>query len=148
MRIRKRVGITVFFLAVTAATVVVLSSSDSTDSNALAVGSTGVSSSSTAAMRAYLDPETGQLTTGLDPSDAAIELNPDLQNALSQESEGLVAQKHADGSVSIDLQGRFQSASATRIGKDGKVVICTDNVADAQKVLGEQTSNPGTPEVK
>ena len=96
----------------------------------------------------YLDPETGQLTTGTEPAEAVLELNPALENALSQSSEGLVPEYHADGSVSLDLQGRFQSASIARIGKDGKVVVCTDNVADAEHAFTERTSNPGTPEVK
>jgi len=148
MRMRKRVGVTVLFLAVAAASVAVMSPGDTTDSKALAVGSTLASPSGTAAMRVYIDPATGKLTTGMEPTDAVLELNPELENALSQDSEGLVSVTHTDGSVSIDLQGRFQCATVARIGKDGKVIICTDNVAGAEQSLTEQTSNPGTPEVK
>jgi hypothetical protein len=148
MRLRKRVGLTILFLAMSAATVVVLSPGETTDSQALAVGSTAPEPAGTAAMRAYIDPETGELTTGIEPTESVLSLNPDLQNALSQDSEGLVPEYHADGSVSLDLQGRFQSASIARIGKDGKVIICTDNVAGAEQGLTETTSNPGTPEVK
>ncbi len=147
MRMRKRVGVTVLLLGVIAATVVVLSPGETKDSNALAVGSTDVSPVGTSAMRAYIDPETGQLTTGIEPVESVIELNPELENALRQDSEGLVPEYRANGTVALNLQGRFQSASVVRIGEDGKVIICSDNVADTQQAFTE-TSNPGTPEVK
>ena len=148
MRLRKRVGVTVLFLAVTAATVVVLSPGETKDSNALAVGSAETSAVGTDAMRVFLNPETGEVTSGLEPTDAVLELSPELENALSQSSEGLAAVHNADGSITLDLQGRFQSATVARVGKDGKVIVCTDDVTHAEQSLSEPTSGTVTREVK
>lgn len=55
------------------------------------------------------------------------ELAPELQDALARlvntSSEGLQEQIRPDGTVIVDLQGRFQSASVVVIGADGKPVV-------------------------
>src|SRR5262245_29315071 len=50
-----------------------------------------------AGMMAYLDPETGELTTGPAPS-SELELDPDLKNALRRDDAGLEVVTRADGS--------------------------------------------------
>jgi hypothetical protein len=103
-----------------------------------------------AALRAYLDPETGRL--GTRPAQASpLSLDPGTREALRRDSEGLVEVHHPDGSISMHLQGRFQSATVVRIGDDGKVMICSENVEDVNRALAESTIDEATgrtPEVK
>jgi hypothetical protein len=112
----------------------------------IAAKSDGDLAPGTAGMKAYLDPETGELTMGVPPA-AEFELDADTRNALRRDTDGLEVVKHADGSESIDLQGRFESISVVHIDENGKAIICTDNVQTAQKSLGGKTSST-TPEVK
>lgn len=98
-------------------------------------------------MRAYLDPETGKLTVGAMPS-GEIELDAELQNALRYDDEGLQSVKHADGSVSINLQGRYQSVSVVKLDENGKFTFCTDNSGEVESAVNNEVSNPATPEVK
>lgn len=101
----------------------------------------------TASLRAYLDPETGELAMGMVPAEETA-LDPDTQNALRRDSEGLVQVRHADGSVSMDLQGRFQSVSIVRLNADGTVTVCADNAEGVQRALDSKTSVSAVPEVK
>ena len=133
-------------LVLSAATLVFLSPSSSTDTQGVAVGS-GTESPGTAGMRAYLDPETGELTTGPLPA-GVVEIDAETENALRHDNEGLELKRHPDGSVSMDLQGRFQSASVARIDENGVVTICSDNVENVERSLNENVSHPATPEVK
>ena len=60
-------------------------------------------------------------------------LSPEVQEALADmintSSEGLVEQRLEDGTVIVDLQGRFQSAVVAHIGADGKLhTSCVSNV--------------------
>jgi hypothetical protein len=126
-------------LSAVAVAILAPSHTATTQSNGLASG--------TAGMMAYVDPETGELTTGIAPA-SAVQLDPDTQNALRRDTEGLEVVRHADGSESIDLQGRFQSVSVVRIDENGKAIVCTDNAASVERVLTEKTSTPATPEVK
>lgn len=99
-----------------------------------------------AGMRAYVDPETGTIATA-PAAGAPAALDPATREALSRDAEGLVEVHHADGSVSIHLQGRFQSATVAHIGEDGRVTICTDDAHHAQDVL-DGTVGGQTAEVK
>jgi hypothetical protein len=100
-----------------------------------------------AAMRAYVNPETGELEVGVAPV-AELALDPDTQNALRRDSEGLVEVRHPDGSVSIHLQGRFQSVSVARINDDGTVVVCTDDAEGVSRALQGNATSSATPEVE
>ena len=68
------------------------------------------------------------------PTREQILSDPFLRNALSRSTEGLERVRRPDGAVKLDLQGRFQSISAARIGADGEVEIgCAethDSLAD------------------
>ena len=60
-----------------------------------------------------------------------------LAPMLDNSTDGLVEVKHTDGSVSMDLQGRFQNVSVARVNKDGTVEqSCVDNPAAAAKFFG------------
>jgi hypothetical protein len=142
------VGVSILLAAAVVAGFVVLSSTGTTNTPTpaeRAVAAGGEPAPGTAAMRAYLNPETGRIETGPVPlSDAA--LDPETENALRRDSEGLVEVRHADGSVSIDLQGRFQNVSILRIDENGKTVVCTEHAECAGHVL--QGGATGAPEVK
>ena len=64
-------------------------------------------------------------TTDADALDGG-EMPRELRDALSQmvntSSEGLQEQVLDDGTVVVDLQGRFQSAMVVSVGSDGKLV--------------------------
>ena len=94
-----------------------------------------------AAIRAYIDPETGVLTQSHVPEEQGADTGVD--NALSRSTEGLVEVTHPDGHVSVHLQGRFQSASLARIGADGTVTTCVDHVHGAEAIL--ESHQPVTP---
>jgi len=55
------------------------------------------------------------------PTNEQIMSNPILRNALSRSSEELVFRRAPDGTVSVDLQGRFQNVSVARIDADGEI---------------------------
>jgi hypothetical protein len=96
-----------------------------------------------AAMRAYVNPETGALEVGVAPVNSPA-LDPDTENALRRDASGLVERRRADGSVSMNLQGRFQSVSVLKMGEEGDVVVCTENADEVDRTLQGET----TPEVK
>lgn len=97
----------------------------------------------TAALRATIDPETGALEVGTAPV-SARELDAAAQNALRRDTEGLIEERHPDGSVSVNLQGRFQSVSVVHRDENGTVTVCTDHESHAERVLEGRAA----PEVK
>jgi len=69
--------------------------------------------------------------------DEAKKLAEGLNPMLNKSSEGLVEQHNADGSVEMDLQGRFQSVTVARVNKDGSVTqSCVDNPRAAGAFFG------------
>lgn len=144
---RTRVGVSILLMILCAAAVLALSPGDSTESGAVAVAPAGPSAPGTAGMRAYLDPETGKVAQGVVPN-TAIALDPQTQNALRHDDQGLEIVRHANGAISVNVQDRYQEASIIHIDKNGKSFICTNNSAEMERVLNEKTSVPTTPEVK
>jgi hypothetical protein len=60
-----------------------------------------------------------------------------LKNLVNQSTEGLKEVRHADGSISVDLQDRFQNVALARKADDGTVTqSCVDNPASAAAFLG------------
>jgi hypothetical protein len=73
-----------------------------------------------------VDPQTGQIKQ-LTPQEAQ-ELAEGLKKMLNRSTEGLVEVHESDGSVSMDLQGRFQNVTVARTNEDGSVATsCVDN---------------------
>ncbi len=67
----------------------------------------------------------------------AEKLAAGLKPMLNQSTEGLVEVQHPDGSVSVDLEGRFQNVTVARINKDGSVSqSCVDNPRAAGAFFG------------
>lgn len=58
----------------------------------------------------------------------AQKLAAELKTLISRSTDGLKSVKHADGSVSIDLQGRFRSVAVAKRDENGNwVQSCIDN---------------------
>lgn len=82
-----------------------------------------------------VDSQTGQIQE-LTPEEAQ-KLAAGLKPMLNKSSEGLVEVQHPDGSVSMDLEGRFQNVAVARINKDGTVSqSCVDNPRAAGAFFG------------
>jgi hypothetical protein len=82
-----------------------------------------------------VDSQTGQIKP-LTPQEAQ-QLAQGLKGMLNQSTEGLVQVKHGDGSVSMDLEGRFQNVTVARINQDGSVSqSCVDNPQSAASFFG------------
>lgn len=55
-----------------------------------------------------------------------------LKQLINQSTDGLVEVKHEDGSISMDLQGRFQDVMLAKTDADGNVSMsCADNLQTA-----------------
>lgn len=94
-----------------------------------------------AGMVVAVDPETGVL--GMPTSEQLQALGLDQSAAYDDSDAGLVEVHHPDGTVSIDLQGRFQEYSVIRITPDGKkIMACVPTRAQAARVLAIPPSTP------
>lgn len=55
-----------------------------------------------------------------------------LKQLINQSTDGLVEVKHEDGSISMDLQGRFQDVMLAKSDADGNVSMsCVENLQSA-----------------
>jgi hypothetical protein len=82
-----------------------------------------------------VDGQTGQIQP-LTPEEAQ-KLAVGLGQMVNQSTEGLEQVQHEDGSVSMDLKGRFQNVSVARVNKDGSVTeACVDNPQAAGAFFG------------
>jgi hypothetical protein len=144
------VGVALIIAVFAAASYAVFSSTDDSEPGAVVATSTADNTSDAApgnaALRAYLDPETGEIAVGVAPAGEA-ELDAETQNALRRDDAGLVQVHHADGSVSMDLQGRYQNVSIAHKNPDGTVTVCTDNAEGVKQAL-DGNAMSYTPEVK
>jgi TolA-binding protein len=82
-----------------------------------------------------VDSQTGQIKE-LTPEEKQ-KLAAGLKQMVNQSTEGLVQVQHADGSVSMDLEGRFQNVTVARVNQDGSVSqSCVDNPQAAGAFFG------------
>jgi hypothetical protein len=82
-----------------------------------------------------VDSQTGQIKP-LTPEEAR-KLAEGLKGMLNKSTEGLVEKHNHDGSVSVDLEGRFQNVTVARVNKDGTVSqSCVDNPRAAAAFFG------------
>ncbi len=95
----------------------------------------------TAGMIVALDPESGAF--GLPAARQADVLLRAEENMLSRSTEGLQAQYLPDGTVMLDLQGRFQEFSMARLGADGRIVFdCLSDVNAVRTTLRAPLPRP------
>ena len=83
----------------------------------------------------HIDTQSGEIQP-LTPEEAQ-KLANGLAPMLDKATDGLVEIHHKDGSVSMDLEGRFQSVAVARINRDGTLEqSCVDNPGAAAKFFG------------
>jgi hypothetical protein len=95
-----------------------------------------------------VDGQTGQIKPLT--QEEAQKLAAGLGQLVNQSTEGLEQVHHEDGSVSMDLKGRFQNVAVARINQDGTVSeSCVDNPQAAgaffgidPKLIEEQAHKP------
>ena len=68
----------------------------------------------------YIDFNTGKLVSGVSPrfNRGRMALSPQTQQHLSTSGVGLVEQVQSDGSVLVNLQGRFMHFSGVNLNRD------------------------------
>jgi len=94
-----------------------------------------------------VDPQTGQIQP-LTPQEAQALAN-DLKSKLSKSTEGLQPVQHADGSVSMRLQDRFQNVVLARVTSEGTVEeSCVDQPEQATQFFGKDPALVGTETTK
>ncbi len=77
-----------------------------------------------------IDRQTGQMRPLTAAEAQTLALG--IKELLNQSTDGLVQVRRADGSVSIDLQGRFQNVTLARKESDGSIVqACVDSPENA-----------------
>jgi len=84
-----------------------------------------------AGLVAFIDPATGGLTTNPTEEQRAA-MRTALAALVNDSGEGLVEVRLPDGSVVMDLQGRFQEAVVVQVTPDGtRHMQCIGSVPDA-----------------
>lgn len=82
-----------------------------------------------------VDPQTGRMQE-LTPEETQ-KMAAGLKQMVNQSTDGLVQVQHPDGSVSMDLEGRFQNVTVARVNKDGSVSqSCVNNPEAAGAFFG------------
>lgn len=82
-----------------------------------------------------VDPQTGQIKP-MSP-EAAQKLAEGLKTMLNKSTEGLGRHRNADGSVSMDLEGRFQNVVVAKVNADGTLEqACVDEPLAAAQFFG------------
>lgn len=77
---------------------------------------------------------------------AAVAPEIDLDAMTSRSSEGLTQVLHADGTISVDLEGRFMNVVVATPGADGRATVsCVDHVERASPSAAPATSRPTAP---
>ncbi len=73
-----------------------------------------------------IDPQTGQVRPLT--QEEAQKLAAGIKELVNQSTDGLQSVRHADGTVELDLQGRFQNIAVARRNDDGPIAeSCVDN---------------------
>jgi hypothetical protein len=86
--------------------------------------------SNAAGQNVVVDRQTGQARPLT--SEEASRLAAGLKQLINQSTDGLVQIHHANGSVSMDLQGRFQDVMLAKREADGSIsTACVNNVDSA-----------------
>jgi hypothetical protein len=94
-----------------------------------------------------VDPQTGKIKP-LTPEEAK-QLADGLKTMLNKSTDGLEQVQNADGSVSMDLKGRFQNVAVARVNDDGSVEqSCIDEPQQAARFFGIDPKLLGVEPVK
>jgi hypothetical protein len=142
MRTQRRVGVTVLLLLMSVATVIAMSPTHTFES---AVQSTFASNPNTSAMRIYIDNDGNPTSTPT--ADAILTLDPEMENTLRHDSDGLNQVTRPDGTVFLDTAGRYGDVMVLRVGANGKQTVCVNGEKELINTMTDQTTPTG-PEVK
>lgn len=91
-------------------------------------------------MRVHVDPKTGKLVRGAVAA-RARELSPRERNMVSRSADGLTARTLPNGTVALNLSGRFRNLIRVELGEDeaGLKTVCLINDPSTD------SGNPGSP---
>lgn len=82
-----------------------------------------------------VDSQTGQVKP-LSPEEAQ-QLAEGLKQVINRSTDGLEQKQETDGSITVDLQNRFQNVTVARKNEDGSVTQgCVDNAQAAGEFFG------------
>jgi hypothetical protein len=124
-------------LAIGAATVLSRQNSNDQKSNSVSANSANRSyvTRNVAGQDVHVDSQTGEIQE-LTPEEKQ-KIAYGLRQMINDSDEGLKQVPHADGSVSMDLQGHFQNVAVARVNKDGSVSqSCVNNTRAAGAFFG------------
>ena len=86
-----------------------------------------------------IDRQTGKLRPPT--PEEARKLAEGLKNFLSRSDQGLTIVTHPNGAQSVDLQGRFQTATLAKINRDGSTSEkCVTSMREARAFLAPATA--------
>ena len=86
-------------------------------------------------LQVSIDPATGKLRAPSPEEARAMAVS--LERIFRQSTQGLQAEQRSDGSLKLDLKGRFLSVSLARRNPDGSVATdCTNSLQRALDWLG------------
>jgi hypothetical protein len=104
-------------------------------SHSAATGIPVTNGAETATRKAQVDAQTGQIKPLT--QEEAQKLASALKELANQSTDGLKSVHHPDGSVSMDLQGRFQNVALAKRNEDGTVSqSCVDNPESGAAFFG------------
>jgi hypothetical protein len=93
-----------------------------------------------------IDPETGKLGLPTKEQRAGLERAANLSPAIDRSDAGLTVVHKPDGSMMVDLQGRFQDYEVMRIAPDGtKSETCVQESGLAAALLGGPAPSTDAP---
>jgi hypothetical protein len=91
-----------------------------------------------------VNPQTGQIRPLT--QEEAQKLAEGIRNLVNQSTDGLQSVRHADGTVELDLEGRFRNIAVARRNVDGTVSqSCVDNPRAAADFFGIDPQLVGVP---
>lgn len=116
----------------------------------LALGTTAAVTMRTAETKPAQDTQSRPLT-----QEEAQKVAQGIKQLVNKSIDGLVSVQHADGTVSMDLQGRFQNVAVAKKNADGTITqACVDTPEAAARFfqidpqLVEDQSTPRRPHTK
>jgi len=136
-------GIAAALLAFSAAGVAVAQTATATESQpTLKVQKTQAAVPAGAGQQAALDPAAG--TAGEPTPEQIQSIETAMAEMLSRSSEGLQVVEWPDGTLTMDLQGRFQEMIVATVAPDGTVRIgCVNQPGQVRAVLAPRTRQGG-----
>jgi hypothetical protein len=145
---RQRWGIATALLAFSAAGVVAQTATAPAVEGKRKVQKAQAAAPGAAGQRVFVDPATGKIT---EPTPEQIQaLEQAVAGMLSQSSEGLQVVELPDGTLTIDLEGRFQEVAIATVAPDGTVRTgCVNHPGQVKWVLKKKPAPAAPPlEVK